>query len=165
MIRRFRRALPSPVELFAGSAAWALALGGSAAGMLWLRDWRGAPLADVSILFLGGAVLAFPPAIAVARLLAAGRRPETVFAAFTLCLAAATVALTGGLFALDYRSYYAQWHGPAFTELWAMQFAFTTVVALYQFAVLGLRLLFPLGFAALFVAAFLLTRVEMRRRR
>ncbi len=38
------------------------------------------------------------------------------------------------------------------------QFAVTTAVALYQFATLGLRLYFPVGFAALFIAGLWFAR-------
>ena len=66
--------------------------------------------------------------------------------------------MTGGLYALDYRAYYAEWHADTFTRIWFLQFAHTIAAALYQFAVLGLRLFFPVGFAALLVASFWFAR-------
>lgn len=62
------------------------------------------------------------------------------------------------LFALQYRSYYAEWHASAFTPTWAFEFAFTMLTALYQFVVLGMRLYFPLGFAALVAASIWFAR-------
>ncbi len=56
---------------------------------------------------------------------------------------------TTAIYALDYRSYYAQWHESVFTWTWLIQFAFTTAGATLQFAVSGLPLYFPLGFAGL----------------
>ena len=75
-----------------------------------------------------------------------------------MSLAVATVAVTAGFFALQYRDYYAEWHAEAFTRIWFLQFAHTLAAALYQFAVLGLRLFFPLGFVALLVASFWFAR-------
>lgn len=67
-----------------------------------------------------------------------------------LCLAAiglgaATVFLTAAFFALEYRSFYAQWHAPTFSRIWFLQFIFTSASAYYQFAVMALRLYLPLG--------------------
>ncbi|RUW22679.1 hypothetical protein EOA34_20760, partial [Mesorhizobium sp. M4B.F.Ca.ET.013.02.1.1] len=64
----------------------------------------------------------------------------------------------GGLFALQYRSYYAEWHAPAFTIRWAFELVFTMLTALYQFVVLGIRLYFPLGFIALVAAGIWFAR-------
>ena len=43
-------------------------------------------------------------------------------------------------------------------RIWFLQFAHTIAAALYQFAVLGLRLFFPVGFVALLVASFWFAR-------
>ena len=43
-------------------------------------------------------------------------------------------------------------------RIWFLQFTHTIAAALYQFAVLGLRLFFPFGFVALFVASFWFAR-------
>ncbi len=69
-------------------------------------------------------------------------------------------ALTGGLFALQYRSYYAQWHEPALTIAWSIQFVHTVATAFYQFIVLGIRLYFPLGFIALALASIWFARQQ-----
>ncbi|AZO76112.1 MAG: hypothetical protein E5V92_19075 [Mesorhizobium sp.] len=103
----------------------------------------------VVLLYALGGALAFPVGLTLARLASRGRHWETALAAAFICLLGATLAFTGGLFALQYRSYYAEWHAPAFTLTWAFEFVFTVLTALYQFVVLGVRLYFPLGFAAL----------------
>ncbi|WP_137133871.1 hypothetical protein [Rhizobium sp. FKY42] len=73
-------------------------------------------------------------------------------------LGATTVAITSGLFALQYRSFYAQWHEHAFTRIWILQFLFTSASAVYQFLVIGLRYYFPVGLPLLLGAAAILVR-------
>lgn len=158
MIQRVCLALPSRRELLFGAPSWSLVTTGNAVAALWLRGWRDMPLLDVGLLFAAGGLLAFPLGLWTGRFLAGSRKPETKFAAVFLCLAVATVAVTGGLYAGQYRHYYAQWHAPAFTVMWTFQLVFTGLVALYQFAVLGVRLLFPLGLAALFAVSFIVAR-------
>lgn len=139
---------------FFGALLWAATMGASALVNLFLDDWETPEkIRIVTLLFAVGAALAFPIGLFAAKLVSQGRRWEVAFAAAFVCLAAATVGLTAGLFALQYRSYYAEWHAPAFTHTWALQFVFTTLIALYQFVVLGIRLYFPLGFVALFAAS------------
>lgn len=117
-----------------------------------------AKLRHVLAIYLFGALLAFPLALCAARLLTLGRTRETAFAAFFLALGGLTVGITAAIYALDYRLYYTQWHAEAFTRVWFFQFGFTIAGALYQFAVLGLRLYQPFGLAALFVAALWFAR-------
>ena len=71
--------------------------------------------ASSSLLFAIGGALAFPVGLFAARLVSLDRHWEVAFAAAFVCLLAATIAFTGGLFALQYRSYYAEWHAEAFT--------------------------------------------------
>jgi hypothetical protein len=94
----------------------------------------------------------------LARFLSHRRQREAAFAAALLSFAAATACVTGGLYALDYRAYYAEWHAGAFSYTWFLQFTHTVAAALYQFAVLGMRLYFPFGFVALLVAAAVFAR-------
>jgi hypothetical protein len=133
---------------------WAAAMGVSALVNLWLDDWETpAKIRFVFLLFAAGGALAFPVGLFAARLVSLGRHWEVALAAAFVCLLVATIGFTGGLFALQYRSYYAEWHSPAFTITWAFQFVFTMLTALYQFVVLGIRLYFPLGFIALALAS------------
>ncbi len=69
-------------------------------------------------------------------------RRETRFAAHFLCLTVFTVAVTAFVFALDYRTFYAQWHAPVFTYIWCLQQIFTMAGASYQFLVIGVPLFF-----------------------
>ncbi len=125
-----------------------------------LREWATwEKVSAVARLYAVGGVLAFPIAFTVARFLSLGRSAETAFAAALVSLAAITVVTTGLAFAFDYRSYYAEWHGSPGSLTWTLQLAFTTLGALYQFAVLGLRLLLPFGLAALVAAGVWFARL------
>jgi hypothetical protein len=138
---------------------WGVAMGASALLMLVLENWETPQkIRTVTALFALGGAAAFPLGLTLARFLSYRRRRETAFAVAFLSLAAATAAVTAGLFALQYRDYYAEWHADTFTRIWFLQFAYTIAAALYQFAVLGLRLFFPLGFIALLVASFWFAR-------
>ncbi|MGB3390553.1 MAG: hypothetical protein WBA88_21530 [Pseudaminobacter sp.] len=134
-------------------------MGISAVVVLATDAWETpARIRTVGLLFTGGGLVGFPLGLFLARLLSEGRRAEVTFAAALLAFAATTIAATSFFYALQYRSYYAEWHAQAFTLVWALQFFFTGLAALYQFAVLGLRLYFPIGFCALFVAAWWFAR-------
>ncbi|MGF9567318.1 hypothetical protein [Neorhizobium sp. JUb45] len=73
-------------------------------------------------------------------------------------LAAATVFVTAGLFALEYRSFYAQWHAETLSGIWFLQFIFTSASAFYQFAVMATRLYLPLGPLFLFAGTWIMLR-------
>ncbi|EHH04589.1 hypothetical protein [Mesorhizobium amorphae] len=146
--------MPSLRTALLGALLWGVTMGASALINLLLDNWETpAKIRFVSLLYAAGGALAFPVGLFLARLVSRGRHWEVALAAAFVCLLATTLAFTGALFALQYRSYYAEWHEPAFTITWAFQLVFTGLTALYQFVVLGIRLYFPLGFAALAVAS------------
>jgi hypothetical protein len=148
------QALPSLRLAMLGAAVWGFAMGASAFLTLLLDHWETpVRVRTVVLLFALGGAIAFPVGWTLAKLLSNGRRSETAFAAAFVSLGVLTIGLTALLYALQYRTYCAEWHAPPFTITWAFQFVFTGLVALYQFAVLGLRLYFPGGFIALFAAA------------
>ena len=156
---RLRRALPSPGEALIGAVGWALVMAVSAFLRLFCQRWQTPEkYVEVALLFGLGGALAFPAGLLAARLAACGRSRQAAFAAAFLGLALATFGFTAIAFALDYRQYYATWHAEAFSLRWAFEFFFTSVGAFVQFAVLGSRLFFPLGFVALFVAALWFAR-------
>ncbi|UVK41633.1 hypothetical protein LHFGNBLO_004219 [Mesorhizobium sp. AR10] len=153
--------MPSPGTALFGALLWGVAMGASALVNLLLGDWETpAKVRFVSLLFAAGGALAFPVGLFAARLVSLGRHWEVALAAAFICLLVATIAFTGGLFALQYRSYYAEWHAPAFTITWVFEFVYTSLTALYQFVVLGIRLYFPLGFIALAVASVWFARQQ-----
>lgn len=154
-----REALPALRTSVLGTSMWSFAMAASA--FLNLHDWETpGKVRFVVLLYALGGALAFPVGLTLAGLVSRGRHWETALAAAFVCLLGATLAFTGGLFALQYRSYYAEWHAPAFTLTWAFEFVFTMLTALYQFVVLGVRLYFPLGFAALVAASVWFARLR-----
>lgn len=129
---------------------------------LLLLDWQTpAAIRHVAFYFAIGGLFAYPVAVPLAAWLARHRAAETAFAAHLLLLGGGTLGLTAFLYALDLRAYFAEWHEPAFTRIWAYQFVFTVLGALYQFAVLGVRLFLPVGFPALLL--FSLWHARTRR--
>lgn len=152
-------ALPPLLPTLGGALLWGIAMAASALGVLLFGDWETPQkIRTVTALFALGGAVAFPLALILARFLAYRRQREVAFAVAFLSFASATACVTGGFFALQYREYYAEWHADAFTRIWFLQFVHTIAAALYQFAVLGLRLFFPIGFAALLVASFWFAR-------
>jgi hypothetical protein len=163
MRRRFlahlRRSVPSRATALVGSACWALVMAASAVTAVWRDGWEtDAKFATIAVLFGAGAALAFPVGLTLARFASSGRSAERSFAAYFLGLSLSTIGFTAAIYALDYRQYYSAWHEEMFTVTWILQFFFTAAVALLQFAVLGIRLFFPLGFIALFVASLWFAR-------
>jgi len=144
-------------DIVYGSIGWGAAMAISAQAWLWLsvaaltsHYW------SLTALAFCGAALAWPPSLAAFRFIAFRRGREAAFATAFLCLTIFTIGVTSVIFAIIYRSFYAQWHGDPLTKLWLFQLVFTTASALYQFAVQGLRLYLPLGVMFLFGASWLL---------
>lgn len=142
---------------------WAVFLALHTIVNLWLSGWQSfSSIANLAMLifvgsFIGGA-LGWLCTIWVAARLVAPKR----FAAAMVLVLLGTVGITAGLFALQYRLYYSQWHMPAFTIGWFFQFAFTSLSAVYLFAVQGLRLLLPFSPLGLFIAATAFVRFAPR---
>lgn len=133
--------------------------GTSALLSLLIGHWETPALVRwVAVLYAAGGAIAFPLAWALAGLIAGHRPRQTAFAAAFVSLGSITMGVTALLYALQYRSYYAEWHADAFTLTWVVQFVVTTLVAIYQFAVLGIRLYFPVGFVALVAASLWFAR-------
>ena len=147
-------ALPSLRTAALGAVVWALTMGASALAPLVTGEWETVErIRFLAMLYASGGAIAFPIGLFAARLLSLGRSSEVAFAAAFVCLSLATVAATGALFALQYRIYYSEWHAPAFSPMGIHQIVFTSLAALYQFAVLGMRFFFPVAFLALFAAS------------
>lgn len=143
----------------AGAPIWAASMAASAYTSPLLRGWETqANFTRVVMLFGIGGLLAFPLGFYLARLLAKQKGLDGRLAAALLGFGIATVMVTALLYVLDYRDYYSEWHEPPFTKIWLLEVLVTAAAALYQFAALGMRLFFPLGFCALFAVAVWFTR-------
>jgi hypothetical protein len=158
--RALRAAAPGWRIALLGGVLWAAAMAASAAFSVWHDGWQtGDKIFELAIVFAIGALIAFPIGLLLARLVTPNGRAEARFAAAFIGLALATIGITAGLYALQYRFYYARWHADVFTTTWTLQFVVTTIVAFVQFAVSGVRMYFPFGFVALFIAAFWFARL------
>ena len=147
--------------MLAGAPLWGLVLAlSAAAGLYWRMRWQTSHLVPLAAIYFAGGLLAWPAALYALRLLVPRGGSLVRYLAALVLFAGATVAITSVLFALVYRNFYAQWHGEPFTLLWVVQFVVTMVVALYQFAVLGVPLLLPVGLPGLFLAAYAAERTS-----
>lgn len=163
---RLSQSIPTAAQLVLGTPLWGAAMTLSAWFGLWLRE-RALTfhLEELLLLFGLGALLAWPPSLFLARFASVGRRPETRFAAYLLFLSLGTIAVTAALFALDYRQFYAQWHAPAGSRVWFYQFTFTSLIAIYQFLVMGIRLYLPFGGLVLLAVSLWLASGRSSQRR
>ena len=160
LAQRLKEALPPVLPTLACALGWGISAGVCALTGLMLGGWlTPSNVRTVILLFALGGFLAFPFGLFFARLLSQFRATgETAFAAAFIAFTVTTVAMTAALYGLQYRSYYAQWHADAFTRIWFLQFTHTLAAAAYEFAALGLRLYFPLGFVALLAASLWFAR-------
>ena len=156
---RLRAAKPPYPDLFAGALLWGMQMLAAAMLGLYLRNGlQTSRLGEVAALYFLGGLLSWPFALPVARFLAYNRQPEARFAAFFVTLTAATILMTAFLFAMEYRIFYSRWHAPFGSVVWAIQFVFTGVSAVYQFLVIGLRLFLPLGLVCLVASSYHLAK-------
>lgn len=112
----------------------------------------------LTAIYAAGGFLGWLVAIPLIHLLTRRRRPSTVLAGWISILGIVTIGATAGLYALQYRHFYAHWHAPFASRIWVYQLIYTTAVALYQFAVMGVRHLLPAGFAMLLVLSVVMAR-------
>jgi hypothetical protein len=126
---------------------------------LWRQDRLSTfHLTELLVVFMAGGALAWLLAgICLSYL--NGRLPFKIRLPLAIILlAAGTLCLTAFFFALDYRSFYAQWHAPALSMDWTLQFLFTSASAGFQFLVIGLPYYLPFGPLLVLVAAPVLLR-------
>lgn len=158
---RIRRALPPFWTALIGAEIWAALMAASAFLGLWRLEWQTPDrIQQVLKLFALGGFAAFPLGYFAAAFLAGRRRAQTRFAAAFLGFTLATIGATALIFGLLYRVYYSEWHDDHLSVRLMFEIGFTVAAAIYQFAVLGLRLYFPLGFAALFCLSLWFARRE-----
>ena len=159
LLPRLRAALPAPAGAIGGAVAWAAAMATSAIVGLLLGGRLASPQSETVVLIYAlGGLLAFPVALYATRIFALGAGPERRFAAALFFLGLGTMLATAFVFSMHYRLYFAQWHSDFPSVAWVFHLLFTGANAVYQFAVLGTRLFFPVGFIALFAASLLVAR-------
>jgi hypothetical protein len=159
MRERLKAAYPPYPDLIIGALLWGILMLVSAMAALYLRNnMETSHAGDLAVLYFAGGLLAWPLTLTLGRFLAHGRSIETRFAAFFVMLSAGTILMTAFLFAMDYRIFYSRWHAPAGSLIWFFQLVFTGASSVYQFAVLGLPLFFPLGFVCLLATSFALAK-------
>lgn len=112
----------------------------------------------LTVIYAGGGILGWVVALPLIHILTVGRQPQIVLAGWISLLGIVTIGATAGLYALQYRYFYAHWHAPYATRIWGYQLIYTAAVALYQFAVLGLRHLLPAGLALLLAVSIVMAR-------
>lgn len=154
-----RRPLPSVQLWMGGSLAWALAMAASfqLSVHFFGRATSSHDLA-LTLIYAAGGLLGWLVALPLIHVVEKRGGPQTVLAAWLLLLGVVTVGAISGIYALQYRSFYAHWHAPFPSRIWVYQQIFTTASALYQFAVLGLRHLLPAGLAMLLVLSMVMAR-------
>lgn len=151
--------LPALRLWLGGALAWGLAMAASLMLSLHLFGRaNGSHDLELTVLYASGGLIGWLMALPVIRLTSQHRPSQTVFAAWLLILGLATIGATAGLFALQYRVFYAHWHAPFPSRIWVYQQIFTTASALYQFAVLGIRHFLPAAFVALLVISLSMAR-------
>jgi hypothetical protein len=146
-----KRALPGWREIALGAPLWAVVLAASAAAWLAVGErFASSQWQTILAIFAIGGLLAFPFGLYAARLFAPSGDPGARFAAAFLAMGVASALAVAFVFSMQYRIYYAQWHEPFPSIPWFFQLAFTGAGAVYQFAVLGMRMFFPVALLALF---------------
>ncbi len=127
--------------------------------LVYGRGWTiSAQSLQVGFIYAAGAALAVWPSTFIARYLFR-RASLWRLAAFMVVLFGLTAFFTACLFALQYRTYFSQWHGEPFSQSWLWQQVFTAAGAVYTYIVLGLRLYIPIAIAGLFVTSWWLNRL------
>lgn len=154
-----RSPLTSVLLWMGGSLAWALAMAASfqLSVHLFGRATSSHDLA-LTLIYAAGGLIGWLVALPLIHLVEKRGGPQTVLAAWLLLLGVVTVGAISGIYALQYRTFYAHWHAPFPSRIWVYQQIFTTASALYQFAVLGLRHLLPTGLAMLLVLSMVMAR-------
>lgn len=159
-LHRLGSALPGFQFCVVGSLLWASAMALSSFVASYFIFGYGVPaqVSGIAAIYFAGGLLAFAPSIYVVNVLL----PRPGFGRIVLTvvlLALGTLAMTAGVMALVYRSYFSQWHSPFLTRSWMWQQLFTVAGAVYQYLVIGLRFYMPVGFAALIVASLWANRL------
>jgi hypothetical protein len=144
---------------------WACLMLISASFSLWQSNgFLTSHLSSILILVFFSALIAYPLAIVTLHILDRHKRFETQLAGSFLFLTIATSGVTAIVYSLNYWNFFHQWHSAPFSRLWAWQFFYTNLGALYQFAVMGLGLFMPLGIIFLCLISVYIAQTNMKKR-
>lgn len=116
---------------------------------IWLEQHLGERTAIAVVIFFVGGLCGGFVAWILAALVARGRAWSARFSAAMILNAVLVPLATAFVFFLQYRLYYSQWHGAAFSEIWFWQIAFTGAASVYLFMVSAVQYIFPLGLGVL----------------
>jgi len=114
-----------------------------------LEQYLGARTATAMLVFFIGGLAGGSVAWILSAVFARGRAWSARFSIALIAHALLVPLATAFVFFLQYRLYFSQWHGPAFSEIWFWQMGFTGAAAIYLFVVSAVQYIFPLGFAVL----------------
>ena len=115
-----RAPLVPPLGLWlAGGTAWAgaMALSFLLSTQVFGRT-SGSHDPSLLAIFAGGGLLGWLVALPLIHILTHGRQPQTILAGWFLLLGVVTIGATAGLYALQYRYFYAHWHAPFPSRIW-----------------------------------------------
>lgn len=150
---------PGILALSLGSAGWATCSSLTASLGLYAQNRLETDnFTSIVLLFFLGGLLGWLLASVAFSAISPARSLAFRFAAACSLIAFFTIAMTALLFALQYRVFYAEWHAPVFSRIWFFQQLFTSLGAIYQFSVIGLRLYFPYALVPILVASAILCR-------
>jgi hypothetical protein len=159
---RLKASVPGLQVSLLGSIIWSVCMALSVFVALIIRQWdHGGNFGVIIGVFAVGGLLAFVPALILARFVASEGQVSQRFAAAFVALTLATLGASYFVYYLQFRVYYSQWHGDIFSFVWFLQTFVTALSAAYQFAVLGSRFFFPLGLVFLFAMSFWLAKNEV----
>lgn len=134
---------------------WAIAMTVSAALNLFLLERAVDVKSQLLVLFFAcGAFIAYPCAIFILTWVPKHWQNGQRFAISFIIFSLFTIGFTALIFALHFRTYFAQWHDDTFSTRLVFETVFTILSAVYQFFVLALRLYLPFGLIVLLGASW-----------
>ncbi|MEL6203021.1 MAG: hypothetical protein AAFR39_11755 [Pseudomonadota bacterium] len=135
-------------RIIPSAGTWFAAIISGILGLLWTSifmfgwfGWQNPVKISVVGLFYGmGLSLGLLVALQLDRLFMTGLKRRWLRLSLLLIVAVVLViGFTAGLLAIQYRFYYAQWHEPFLSRTWMFQLFFTTLGAVAQYGIFGIR--------------------------
>lgn len=161
-LARLHAAIPPFRETAISAFAWSILVTASVVYSLFGLGWQSIELMTPALLIVFfGSLLSWPVTRYFSRLFAPVPDSTRRIAADIVLTPTFSVLGSAAIYALVFRSYYAQWHGEIFSPLWIYSFVFTIAGAVYSFVVLALPMMLP-GFSIALVA-YILWKIACRR--